>query len=334
MFKLFRKPLFHCLVLGAIIVFYQWRTAPPPDVFVSQQEINDFKEQLIKSFGRGQAIDTDRIIEQLAEDKILYIEAKEAGFDKLDTVVTRLANVADFLQLVPKDSTLDERYQAALAMKLDETDIVVRRQMITLYKTALKNSWPAEQPTAQQIQDWYDNNPELYMQAARFAFSHVYLQQSDSNDLQKAELLQQRLADEYTLTEENGESTLANAIALGDVFYGGHNFRLQSQRQIARHFGQNFAEQLPELVVGQWNQPLVSAFGFHIIWLADKTDASLKPIEDVKANIERELLMQAEEAAFKSTLQKITAQYAIQVEDDNQQYQRWPASPALAEEKP
>lgn len=318
--SLFKSPLFHCLFVAGIYVAVQWFNQPPPDVAVSTQEIAAFEEELRKSFGANQKIDRNKIISQLAEDKIIYNEAKKAGFDKLDTVITRLSNVADFLQLVPKDSSLEQRYQAALAMKLDETDIVVRRQMITLFKTALKSSAPAHHPSEQAIQNWYDQNQAQYTQAARYAFSHVYLQQNNQNDIQQAEKLRAALIENYIPDAADVKPVMDKAIASGNVFYGGHYFNLQNQRQIARHFGQSFATKIAETPLQQWSQPIASAFGLHLIWLSESTPAKPKPLSEVRLSIGRELTMQAQEQHYQQQLDTLTGEYTVLLESTDGEY--------------
>lgn len=327
MTKLLKKPLLHCLIIGALIVSWQWFNRPAPEIFITQQEVSSFRDEVIKSFGASQqvaqAIDSSKIIRQLAEDKILYREAKFAGFDKLDSVITRLANVADFLQLVPDNSDLETRYQAALAMKLDETDIVVRRQMITLFKTALKNIALETSPTETDIQAWYKNNPSQYVQAARFAFSHVYLQQADQETANK---LSEQLNNTLPSDSDN-KTMIETAIREGDVFYGGHHFNLQNQRQIARHFGQSFADSMSDIRLKEWSPPIASAFGLHIIWLADRTPATPKPLTDVRLSIERELTMQAQEQQFRARVEQLVTRYQILLEDTSGEYQHYRLEP-------
>lgn len=324
MTQLLKKPLLHCLVIGGLIVYWQWLNRPAPEIFISQQEVSAFNNELIKSFGTSQDIDNSKIIRQLAEDKVLYQQAKLAGFDKLDSVITRLANVADFLQLVPSDSTLDARYQAALAMKLDETDIVVRRQMITLFKTALTNIRLESPPTETDIQAWYTNHPEQYIQTARFAFSHVYLQKADQD---KANRLSDQL-NQTLLSSNDQKAMIEAAIIEGDVFYGGHHFNLQNQRQIARHFGQSFAEKISAVSLETWSQPIASAFGLHIVWLADMTAAMPKPLTEVRLSIERELTMKAQQQQLRARVELLLSQYQILLEDASGNYQDYQLAPS------
>ena len=258
MFRKLLHPLAVCLVLGLGIAWVLNSQKPPPEIVVTNAQIDQLQTTISQQFGGSGSIDRQQLLEQIAEEEILYLEAKALGLDKTQAVITRLANVAVFLQLVPEDSSLDERYRAALAMKLDETDIVVRRQMVTLLKTQLRNSTRVEEPSDSDIASYYRENPEKFSRPERFAFVHIY-GESKQNLLESTD---STLANDFTPLGKSDEHRRA-AIALGDVFYGGHQFNLQSEQQIARHFGHQFASAIPGLTVGQWSDTIESAFGWH-----------------------------------------------------------------------
>ncbi len=315
--KLFKSPLIQCLAIGGIIVAFQFSNRPLPVVEISQQEIAAFRDQMLLSYGNQQVVDEEKIIEKITEDKIIYREAKALGFDKTDSVKVRLANVASFLQIIPASSSIDERYQAALKMKLDETDIVVRRQMISLYKTSLKHSAFVEPPTEKELKVFYLANSEQFQQLPRYAFSHVYVQQANKNGFNEAKGLRELLNAKLEAIENYQQNDIHQAIELGDVFYGGHHFNLQSQRQIAKHFGQNFSEKMSDVILHQWSDPIQSAFGWHLIWLEQNTEQKLKPLAEVREKIIRKLTQQKKEKIFRQQLLEIREKYQLVVEESN-----------------
>ena len=316
MLKLLKSPLLHCLIFGAVITAFQFSQKPLPTITITAQDINSLKEQINKSFGGGGQMDIEKIIQQLAEDEVVFQEAKAAGFDRSDTVKLRLANVADFLQIVPKESSFEQRYQAALDMKLDETDIVVRRQMITLYKTALKASINVAPPTRTQIEQYYQQHQQEFTQASRFAFSHVYIERSDDSGYQQALAIQKELNNNSKGFYLSDPEHLSKAIASGNVFYGGHHFNIQNQRQIARHFGEAFSLAVADADQTSWSQPIQSAFGWHVILIKAFTEAAPIPIDKVEQKIIRQLTLSSKNEVFNKKLVELQSRYTIKVEDD------------------
>lgn len=314
--NLLQRPLFHILAIGSLIAALQYFNRPAETLFISQQSIAAFEENIVTTFGQSHRPDREKIIAQLAEEEMLYREARKAGYDKLPSVVTRLANVAHFLQIATEESSVAERYQAALAMKLDETDIVVRRQMITLYKTALKNSGNVEPPSEQAIQDYYQTHSQQFIQPARYAFHHLYLQQSGEKGFIAAQALRQSIVEAAdTMEEKTAEQQQQWTISQGDVFYGGHRFGLQNQKQVAKHFGADFAEKLAAQKPQQWSQPIPSVFGWHLVWIDQHTAEQLRPMDSVKNKITRLLISQAQEARYRERLAELKSRYAVVAEE-------------------
>ena len=309
MVKFFQKPLIQCLVIGGIIVGWQSSQSPPPEIYIARAQINAAYDQIQESLGnRAIKINEADIVDQLAEDEIIYRRAKVANYDQLPGVITRLSNVAEFLQIVPPDATLEQRYEAALDMKLDETDIVVRRQMVTLYRTALKSNLKIDPPTDSEIQNYYEENSQKFTRPERYRFSHIYFQDSDGQGEQNAKTAQQEL-----LADENTQST-DDAIRLGDVFYGGHHFPLQSATQVARHLGSQFSASLAALDKAIWAGPVRSSFGWHLVWVDEKSPSELRALNDVRESIVRELSATARDTRFREVLDEMKRGYNIVVE--------------------
>ena len=313
--RLIKNPFLHCLIIGLLVaVFSQWIPQQTP-IFLHHSEITALQKELSASVN-GRPIEFNHSAQLLAEQEMLFLEAKKSGFDKVDSVILRLANIAEFLQLANAEQSLDEKYQAALAMNLDETDIIVRRQMISIYQAALRNSVPSEIPSDQVIKDWYQQHSASFIDAPKYAFSHVYLSvdQTHSDGAVGSNLLR-KLRSELS-SNINSETNISAAIALGDVFYGGHHFNLQSQHSIAKRFGQSFAEQLENLSLQQWSESMSSAFGQHFVWLHEKRNARLKPLAEVKQQIINTLNREAKQRHYNETLNKLKKNYRLIIEDE------------------
>ncbi len=303
-------PLILCLATGLAIALVLYSQKPPPEIIITTEQIDQLESQIKQQFGDAGQVDRGQLLEQIAEEEILYLEARDLGLDKTQAVITRLANVAVFLQLVPEDSSLEERYRAALAMKLDETDIVVRRQMVTLLKTQLRNGSYIADPDESEISRYYQEHPEKFTRPERYAFVHIYAESRDQLLANTAGVL----SADYTPFNNNSDQ-LREVVALGDVFYGGHQFSLQSEQQISRHFGHSFASAMPGLSVARWSDPIESAFGWHRVWLDEKTAAQLRPIEDVRSQVIRDIKLARQQEQYEQTLENLRAGYLIKQVD-------------------
>ena len=304
----FPHPLVSCLLLGLALALFLNSQQPPPSIVVTTEQVDQLEAQIAQQFGDTGEIDRNQLVEQIAEEEILYLEAKSLGLDQTQAVVTRLANVAVFLQLVGEDSTLEQRYRAALDMKLDETDIVVRRQMVTLLKTQLRNSIDVPEPDETQINGYYQDNPGKFSRPERYAFVHIYAQSREA----LLEATRNVLPEQFTPYQDSSEN-LKEVVALGEVFYGGHKFKLQSEQQIARHFGHSFASTMPTLSVEQWSEPVESAFGWHRVWLDAKVPEQLRPLDDVREQIIRDIKLAEQQVLYTQALEQLRSRYVVEL---------------------
>ena len=313
--RLIKNPFLHCLIIGLLVALFSQWVPQQTTIFLHHSEITALQKELSESMN-GRAVEFNRSAQLLAEQEILFLEAKKSGFDKVDSVILRLANIAEFLQLADTDQSLDEKYQAALAMNLDETDIIVRRQMISIYQATLRNSMPAKIPSDQAINDWYQRHHSSFIEAPKYAFSHVYLSSDKAHSDSSISInLLEKLRSELS-SHADYEANISAAIALGDVFYGGHHFNLQSQHSITKRFGQSFAKQLENLSLRQWSESISSAFGQHFVWLHEKHNARLKPLAEVKQQIINTLNREAKQNHYNETLNKLKKNYRLIIEDE------------------
>ena len=326
--RLIKNPLLHCLIIGLLVTIISQLMPQQTTISFHHSEITEFQKELSQSLNSN-SIDFNRSAQLLAEQEILFLEAKKSGLDNVDSVILRLANIAEFLQLADAEQSLDEKYEAALAMRLDETDIIVRRQMISIYQAALRNSSPSYTPSDDDIIDWYQQHQSSFIDAPKYAFSHIYLSADQPHsDSASATYLLGKLRSEFSMIQYTDSTTaslnantlskakLSEAIALGDVFYGGHHFNLQSEHSIAKRFGQSFTNELANIAQQQWSAPISSAFGLHFIWLNEKRHAALRPFKDVKQQIINDLKRTAKQHYYKEKIIKLKNNYRLLIEDE------------------
>ncbi len=59
--------------------------------------------------------------------------------------------------------------------------------------------------------------------------------------------------------------------ALGDSFLLEHDFTAVPASEIAKQFGEEFAAKLGELPPGQWQGPVESGYGVHLVLISERT---------------------------------------------------------------
>src|SRR6185436_15884231 len=76
--------------------------------------------------------------------------------------------------------------------------------------------------------------------------------------------------------------------ALGDTFLLERQFEAVSASEIAKQFGEDFAARLSELAPGQWQGPIKSGYGEHLVLVSERTEGRVPPLAEVRDEVRRE----------------------------------------------
>ena len=86
-------------------------------------------------------------------------------------------------------------------------------------------------------------------------------------------------------------------------------------REIARQFGGEFANELSESNVSdEWQGPLPSAFGLHLVKLESSTPATVIPFDDIVDQVRKDWLENSRRIANEQAVRDIIARYTVEIE--------------------
>lgn len=209
----------------------------------------------------------------------------------------------DELAALVENHVMDEVfYREALAMGLDQNDPLVRRRL------RMKLEFILEDLSAQEVKDevlsaYFLEHPDKFITEPKVSFQQVYLNPDTRGDL---------AADaQELLASLNGGAVPESA---GDPTLVPSEFRLATQRQIARSFGKRFAQEVVKLEPGGWTGPVLSSFGGHLLKVSDRVDAYLPELSDIRAVVEREYLAQRRREQKNLAYQKLREGYEVTIE--------------------
>jgi hypothetical protein len=181
-----------------------------------------------------------------------------------------------------RDWVREEVYsREAIAMGLDQDDTIIRRrlrQKMEFFSTDIAST---AEPTDVDLNAYLQAHAEKFLVPARFDFSQVYFnpeRHSDSLARDTAQLMEQ--------LRQAGEQ--ADVSALGDPFLLEHAFTSVPLDEVAKLFGDPFAVTLGELQVGQWQGPIESGFGLHLVFLSHRTEGHAPTLTEVRDGVRRE----------------------------------------------
>ncbi|HEY2918118.1 MAG TPA: peptidylprolyl isomerase [Candidatus Binatia bacterium] len=272
--KLLREPLLHFLLLG-VLIFAVFK-------FVSSETSQPGK--ILITQGR--------------------IESLETAFSR----TWRRSPTASELEGLIRDYIREEVFaREAIALGLDKDDTIIRRRLRQKLEFVSEDVTAHAEPTDEQLRAYLKEHPDAFRGDRRFTFSQVYL-----NPQRRGANLDRDAA--QMLAQLRGSRSKADIAALGDSLMLENDFKALPASEVVKQFGEKFAAKLGEMREGQWQGPIESGFGVHLVLISERTDGSLPALEDVRAAVRREWTnarrMEANEKFYQILLQR----YVVTIE--------------------
>jgi len=282
--KLIREPLFHFVLLGAVIFLLAGRVRSG-------------------SVGSG-----DKIVVTQSQ-----IESIVVGFSR---TWMRPPSQEELQGLVNDYVREEVLYREAMAMGLDQDDVIVRRRMRQKFEfLAEDQAARTGPPTDQELESYLRQHADKYSEEPNFSFDHIFFSREMRGASADAEA-------NAMLARLSGKGTIDIA-KLGDTFLLPSRFEKTSAGETARLFGEKFAEDLTKAPLGTWAGPIESSYGIHLVRVNARIPEGAPPLAKVRESVLRDLLNDRHKQELDTQYEKLRARYTVVVEP--------PEAPRVAE---
>jgi hypothetical protein len=273
--KLFREPLFHFLILGAVIfvahgLITRHKTDKPGEIVVTQGAV----ENLLTGFTRTwQRPPTEDELHGLLSD---YIREEVA-------------------------------YREALALGLDRDDMIVRRRLQQKLEFLSDDLATRMQPSDADLQSFLQAHKGLFQTEPLYSFSQIYF-----NPQLHGENLHRDAA--RVLDRLRTQSSHKAEIDAGDPFLLQQNFDDVPPAELKKTFGDKFASAISALPVGSWQGPIDSGYGVHLVYIAKYIPGRLPDLAEVREQVRRDCLDARRREATDKFYNALLRRYNVRIE--------------------
>ena len=273
--RLFREPLVHFLILGALLfLFFRWRGDAPGSashrIVITAPQI----EQLAVGFARTwQKPPTEAELKGLIDE---YVK---------EEIATR----------------------EAMAIGLDRDDIIIRRRLRQKLEFIAEDTAASVPPTDADLRAWMALHPDAFRSDPKIAFRQVYLSPQRHGTSLKPDalklLVKLRAAGPNVSIDHFGDATmLPSEQPLTPLF------------DTARSFGDDFANSLMNAEPGRWVGPVESPFGLHLVFVSEKVPATQQPLANIRPEVEREVLLERKKKELQNLYDRLLEKYTVKIE--------------------
>ena len=212
------------------------------------------------------------------------------------------------LEGLMRDYVREEVYcREALALGLDRDDAVIRNRLRLKMEFISDDVAAQAEPTDEQLRSYLQEHPEAFRIEPRFTFSQVYL-----NPERHRQSLVYDAAQLLMRLHQAGDK--ADVSELGDPFLLEHTFVALAASEVAKQFGETFAVQLGTLPRGQWQGPVESGYGVHLVFVSETTQGHIPTLEEVRDTVRREWANARRLEANEKFYQDLLKRYTVTIE--------------------
>ena len=167
----------------------------------------------------------------------------------------------------------------ATALGLDEDDTMVKRRLAQKMEFVMDDVATLREPTDDELRRWFEHNMQRFALPSLATFRHLYF----SPDRRGARA-RDDAADALRKLAGEPEET-PDLQGLSDRFMFQDFYAERSPDQVAGIFGTGFAQTLLGLKEGQWQGPVESGLGWHLVWVELKTPGRVPAFEEIAAMV-------------------------------------------------
>jgi len=206
------------------------------------------------------------------------------------------------------DLVREEVYcREAIAMGLEKDDTVIRRRLRQKLEFISDDVAALAEPTEADLNAYLQAHPDTFSVPPRYTFNHVYL-----NPEKHGENLARHATELLAQLKHAGGN--ADASALGDAFLLERQFEAVAASEIAKQFGEDFAARLSELAPGQWQGPIKSGYGEHLVLVSERVEGSVPALAEVRDDVRREWTNSQRLRANDKFYRELLKRYTVSIE--------------------
>lgn len=187
-------------------------------------------------------------------------------------------------------------YREGLAMGLDRDDAVVKRRVRQKYELIAEEE-DAREPTDADLEAYLKAHPERFVAPPVVTFEQILLPDAEAAAAARAAL-----------------AGGAEASAVGKPTLLPGRVDAMAVDLVGRAFGDRFAAALVVLPVGEWQGPVASGYGVHLVRIVTRSEPVTPALGEVRDAVRREWENAERLAARAARMERLRARYDVVVE--------------------
>ena len=223
----------------------------------------------------------------------------------------RLPTDEELKSLVDQNIRQEIFYQEALKMKLDHNDEIIKRRLAQKMQFLSNDLATINEPTDEELKKFYDANFEDYLTPSVYSFYQIIFSPDNRNDPKND-------AEQALLKFK--ELSIDQIKNKGDVLPFPFFFENKNSDEINRQLGMQFSDNLNTLKTNDWMGPVSSGFGYHLVYITEKTGPQIPDFETVKEDLLRDFEYEKQKDLNEQIFNELKKNYKIEFNLDTDKF--------------
>ena len=212
------------------------------------------------------------------------------------------------LQGLVRDYVREEAaYREALALGLDRDDMIVRRRLRQKLEFLSDDLADRTEPTDAQLTAFLQAHSSFFRSEPLISFRQIYFNPQLHGGKTTADVGR-------VLNKLHKADAHLDTAALGDPFLLQESFDNISLSDAKKTFGENFAAAIAAARIGEWEGPVSSGYGVHLIYVGKRTAGRVPVLTEVRDQVRREYLAARRNEITERFYQALLQRYTVKIE--------------------
>lgn len=214
-------------------------------------------------------------------DSIVVTEGRIESLATTFAKTWQRAPTQEELQGLIRDYVREEACaREAASMGLDQDDPIIRRRLRQKVEFLLQDTSVPE-PSDAELEQYLQAHAGQFRHESEFTFQQVYLDPHRRGDALSGDA-------DRLLAQLNVADAKLDPSTVGDSQLLASTFVARTRGEISRDFGEDFAARLETMPIGQWQGPVESGYGAHLLRISERKDGRMPELAEIRVEVRRE----------------------------------------------
>ena len=236
-------------------------------------------------------------------DQIVVSEARIEQLQSIFAKTWQRPPTRRELEGLVDDFVLEEiYYRQALEMGLDRDDTMIRRRLRQKIEFLTDDAASLIEPTDGELATFLEENADRFRRGNTYTFRQLYFSPDRHGDA----------LDEHVAAQLEKLRAGEEVVGASDILSAA--FDETPGRLVDRRFGSGFSAQLDDLPLGEWQGPIRSGLGLHLVRVESRTEGTLPGLDEIRGKVEREWAHARRLEARDAINEKLREEYQVTIE--------------------